>query len=241
MDIKKQNLPDNSSAKPEVIKTSAMQATLLNWKKEKVGDLVLPLAFCEKEMKAGLINEVLRWQRACARQGTHKAKTRGEVSGGGKKPFRQKGTGNARQGSIRSPLNRAGGVTFGPKPRSYKYRLPSKIRKLALKQALSYLWRQEKVFFVQDMKSTEGKTKELYSRLKNFGLQKALLVDCRQSADLLFKRATANLKFFQFLPVEALNVYDLLKHECLVMSGKSVLFLKEQEDKKKEGENESAH
>ncbi len=240
MDIKNTEISTAGGREADKTLRPATQAVLLNWKKEKVSDMDLPLVFCEKEMKTGLINEVIRWQRACARQGTHKAKTRGEVSGGGKKPFRQKGTGNARQGSIRSPLNRAGGVTFGPKPRSYKYKLPSKIRKQALKQALSYLWREKKVFFVQDMKSPQGKTKELYSRLKSFGLKKALLVDCRQSADPLFKRAVVNLKSFQFLPVEALNVYDLLKQGCLVMSEKSVLFLKTQ-DKKKEKNNESVN
>ena len=202
---------------------SVLKAKLLNWKKEKVADLELPPVLFQQEIKWELINEVVRWQRACARQGTHKAKTRAEVSGGGKKPFRQKGTGNARQGSIRSPLNRTGGVTFGPKPRSYNYALPSKIRKTALRQTLSWLWKENKVFFLEDMKSSEGKTKELSSRLKNFGLTKALLVD--QDGDPLFKRACANLKSFQFLPVEGLNVYDLLKYGHLVMSKKSVSFL----------------
>ena len=145
--------------------------------------------------------------------------------GGGKKPFRQKGTGNARQGSIRSPLNRTGGVTFGPKPRSYKYTLPSKIKKTALKQTLSWLVKEKKVFFLEDMKSPEGKTKELYERLKNFGLKKALLVD--QDVDPLFKRACANLKSFQVLPVKGLNVYDLLKYGQLMISKNSVAFLVE--------------
>ncbi len=212
-----------------------IKADLLNWKKEKVGDLDLPPVIFQKEIRPELINEVVRWQRACARQGTHKAKTRADVSGGGKKPFRQKGTGNARQGSIRSPLNRSGGVTFGPKPRSYKYALPIKIRKSALRQTLSYLWKEKRIFFLEDMKSPKGKTKELHDRLKNFGLQKALLVD--RVGDPLFKQAVANLKSFQFLPVEGLNVYDLLKYGCLVMSGKSVSFLIEQY--KKEGKNES--
>ena len=202
---------------------SVLKVELLNWKKEKVADLELPPTLFQQEIKWELINEVVRWQRACARQGTHKAKTRAEVSGGGKKPFRQKGTGNARQGSIRSPLNRTGGVTFGPKPRSYNYALPSKVRKTALRQTLSWLWKENKVFFLEDMKSLEGRTKELSSRLKNFGLKKALLVD--QDGDPLFKRACANLKSFQFLPVEGLNVYDLLKYGQLVMSKKSVSFL----------------
>ena len=202
-----------------------LKVEVLNWKKEKVEDLNLPEDIFNQELNKYLINEVVRWQRACARQGTHKAKTRAAVSGGGKKPFRQKGTGNARQGSIRSPLNRAGGVTFGPKPRSYKYALPVKIRKAALKQALSWLVKEKKVFFLEDMKSLEGKTKELSLRLKNFGVKKALLVD--QDVDPLFKRACANLKTFQILPVEGLNVYDLLKCGQLMISKKSVSFLVE--------------
>ncbi len=202
-----------------------MKAEVLNWKKEKVDELNLPEDLFQQEMKLELINEVVRWQRACARKGTHKAKTRADVRGGGKKPFRQKGTGNARQGSIRSPLNRGGGVTFGPKPRSYEYTLPMKMRKAALKQVLSWLYKEKKVFFLEDMKSSEGKTKELYSRLKGFGVQKALLVD--QDGDPLFKRACSNLESFQFLPVEGLNVYDLLKYGQLMMSKKSVSFLTE--------------
>ena len=206
-----------------------LKAEVLNWKKEKVDELDLPEDLFQQEMKLELINEVVRWQRACARQGTHKAKTRAGVRGGGKKPFRQKGTGNARQGSIRSPLNRGGGVTFGPKPRSYKYALPEKMRKAALKQVLSWLWKENKVFFLEDMKSLEGKTKELSSRLKNFGLKKALLVG--QDVDPLFKRACANLESFQFLPVEGLNVYDLLRYGHLMMSKKSVSFLVEKYNK----------
>ena len=202
-----------------------LKVEVLNWKKEKVEDLNLPEDIFNQELNKYLINEVVRWQRACARQGTHKAKTRADVSGGGKKPFRQKGTGNARQGSIRSPLNRAGGVTFGPKPRSYKYALPSKIKKTALRQTLSWLVKEKKVFFLEDMKSPEGKTKELSLRLKNFGVKKALLVD--QDVDPLLKRACANLKTFQVLPVEGLNVYDLLKYGQLMISKKSVSFLVE--------------
>ena len=200
-----------------------IKAEVLNWKKEKVSDLDLPAGLFQQEIKIEMINEMVRWQRACARKGTHKAKTRADVSGGGKKPFRQKGTGNARQGSIRSPLNRGGGVTFGPKPRDYSYTLPAKIRKSALRQTLSYLWKEKKIFFLEDMKSPEGKTKELYSRLKIFGLKKALLVD--QDGDPFFKRACANLKTFQFLPVEGLNVYDLLRYGHLMMTEKTVPFL----------------
>lgn len=220
-------------ATPHHPASAPVVAELLNWKKEKVSELDLPECFLQKNLRLELINEIVRWQRACARQGTHKAKTRGDVSGGGKKPFRQKGTGNARQGSIRSPLNRGGGAVFGPKPRSYKYTLPSKVLQAGLKQTLSYLWNEKKVFFVEDMKSVDGKTKELNTRLQQFGLQRALLVD--HEVDPLFKRALANLKAFQFLPVEGLNVRDLLRYGHLVMSKKSLAVLEQRYNNKKLG------
>ncbi len=209
-----------------------MNAKCVNWKKEEVGKVQLPKIFFSEEINLNLIHEVVRWQRACARQGTHKAKTRSDVSGGGKKPFKQKGTGNARQGSIRSPLNRSGGVTFGPKPRSYAYQLPLKIRKKALRQTLSYLFKENKITFVEDMKSTEGKAKELYQRLKTFGFKKALLVD--HQLDPLFKRACKNLKFFQILPVAGLNVYDVLKFNQLVISKNGVSALEKMDPGKEE-------
>lgn len=199
-----------------------IKATVYNWKKEVVGNLNLPPEWFNQELNMYLIHEVVRSQRAAYRQGTHKAKTRGEVSGGGKKPFRQKGTGNARQGSIRSPLNVAGGKTFGPRPRKYTYTLPAKIRQMGLRQALSYLWKQNKIFIVENMQSSAGKTKELAHQLKNLGLQKALLVDIEENP--LLKRACANLPSFQFLPVKALNVYDVLKYQHVVMNKESVQF-----------------
>ena len=196
---------------------------ILNWQKETVAEWDLPKGFFQETVKLELINEVVRWQRAKQRQGTHKAKTRADVRGGGKKPFRQKGTGNARQGSIRSPLNRGGGVTFGPKPRNYAYALPKRIRNQAFWQALSHLWENKKIVVLEDMRSPEGKTKELYQRLKVFGYRKALLVD--QEWDPLFKRAGGNLKSFPLLPVKGLNVYDMLRSGQLMMSQKALSFL----------------
>ncbi len=212
-----------------------INATICNWKKETVGNVNLPSEWFEQELNMHLVNEVVRSQRAARRSGTHKAKTRGEVSGGGKKPFRQKGTGNARQGSIRSPLNVAGGKTFGPRPRKYAYALPAKMRQKGLKQALSYLWKQNKIFIMENMQSSSGKTKELALQLKNLGLQKALLVDVEGNA--LFKRACANLSSFQFLPAKALNVYDVLRYQYLVISKESIVFFKDKQvNKKKESQ-----
>ena len=200
-----------------------MKADILNWNKETTGQVELSPELFGCEVKPALLAAVVRWQRAGRRAGTHKAKTRGEVSGGGKKPFRQKGTGNARQGSIRSPLNEGGGVVFGPRPKSWAYALPSRVRKAGLWQALSFLRANNKMFIVENLRSPKGKTKELSQRLKKLGLSKALLVD--KNVDPLFQRACRNLKSFQTLKAEALNVYDLLKYNCLVISQEGITFL----------------
>src|SRR5689334_13508485 len=105
---------------------------VLNWDKKVVGEVTLNKEVFESPVNAAAIHSVVRWQLACRRQGTHKTKTKREVSGSGKKPFKQKGTGNARQGSIRSPLMPGGGITFGPVPRDYSYQLPKKLRQLGL-------------------------------------------------------------------------------------------------------------
>ena len=115
-----------------------MAANVLNWKKEKVGTVELPKEIFEVAVKKEVLHEVVQWQLAKRRQGTHMVKTRGLVSGGGKKPFKQKGTGNARQGSSRSPLMPGGAKLFGPVPRSYEYALPKKMRRLGLAMALSH-------------------------------------------------------------------------------------------------------
>lgn len=192
---------------------------VLNWKKEKIGQVDLPAEIFEAEVKNEVLYDVVRWQLASKRQGTHATKTKGLVSGGGKKPFKQKGTGNARQGSSRSPLMPGGGTIFGPQPRSYAYVLPKKVRRLGLRMALSHLNKEGKLFVVDSMKS-EGKTAELFKRLKSFGLEKAVLVDSQ--VDDLFQRAARNLDSFKYFPVEGVNVFDLLKYDAAVITKDSV-------------------
>ena len=133
---------------------------VLNWKKEKVGQVDLSPAVFEAEVKLDVLHSVVRWQLASRRQGTHMTKTKGLVSGGGKKPFKQKGTGNARQGSTRSPLMPGGGTMFGPVPRNYAYMLPKKMRKVGLTMALSHLFKEGKLVVVDSM-TAAGKTSEL--------------------------------------------------------------------------------
>lgn len=194
-------------------------ANVLNWKKEKVGTIELAPEVFDREVKKEILHTVVKWQLASRRQGTSMTKTKGLVSGGGKKPFKQKGTGNARQGSSRSPLMPGGGTTFGPQPRSYAYVLPKKMRRLGLSMALSHLVKEGRLFIVENMKS-EGKTNELAKRLTGFGLNKAVLVDSAQ--DETFKRASRNLRTFKYAPVEGLNVFDLLKYDAAVITKDSV-------------------
>ena len=146
-------------------------------------------------------------------------KTKGLVSGGGKKPFKQKGTGNARQGSTRSPLMPGGGTMFGPQPRDYSYHLPKKVRQAGLRTALSYLVANGKLFVIDGMLS-EGKTAELAKRLETFGMTKAVLID--QAADEKFTRAARNLNKFRYYSVDGLNVYDLLKYDTAIVTKASL-------------------
>ena len=193
-----------------------IKAEVLNWDGEKVSEIEIKEPLFTEKLNKPLLQSFVKWQLARRRQGDHKVKTRSEVSGGGKKPFRQKGTGNARQGSIRSPLLRGGGVAHGPKKRSYDWALPKKIRKQALRNALSYLFQEKRLFFVENMISDEGKTKELGSRFKKMGWDKALLVDEKNHEK--FKRACKNLRNFKLLQAEGLNVYDILKFDRVVLT-----------------------
>ncbi len=192
---------------------------VLNWDKKAVGKIDLDPEIFEVPVKPELLHTVVRWQLASRRRGTHKSKTRAEVSGGGKKPFKQKGTGNARQGSTRSPLMPGGGITFGPVPRDYSYVLPKKVKQKALRVALSHLHSQGRLFIVSDMEA-KGKTKEMAKQLKDFGLNQAVLMDTKSND--LFKRATRNLPKFKYYSVDGLNVYDLLKMDNLVLTKSSL-------------------
>ncbi len=192
---------------------------VLNWDKKKVEEIDLAPEVFEQPVRKDLLHTVVRWQLAGRRQGTHSTKTKGLVSGGGKKPFKQKGTGNARQGSSRSPLNPGGGTMFGPLPRSYAYQLPRKVRQAGLRVALSHLVKEGRFFVVDSMKS-EGKTKELATRLKTFGVTKAVLLD--HVSHVGFERASRNMRKFRYSSVEGMNVYDLLKYDTVIVTKASL-------------------
>lgn len=193
---------------------------IVSWDNKKVGSVELSSQIFEAEVKKDVMHQVVRWQLAARRQGTHATKTRSNVSGGGRKPFRQKGTGNARQGSTRSPLMAGGGVTFGPQPRNYEYSLPKKVRQAGLRSALSYLLKEGKVVVVEEMQSELGKTKDLVARLNSLGAKKSILLDSQENN--MFKRASRNISSIRYYPAEAVNVYDLLKYECLIVTPKSL-------------------
>ena len=194
-------------------KTSSLEVTSLDNK--KVGSVDVPAAISAEEFSENLIHAVVRWQLAGKRQGTAMTKTKGFVSGGGKKPFKQKGTGNARQGSTRSPLMPGGGTTFGPQPRDYSYVMPKKMKKTALKMVLNYMIKNNKVKLV-DTLSCDGKTNKLNKQLAGFGFKKAVLSDVPGNDKL--DQASKNLRNFKFLPTGAVNVFDLLKYDALIIS-----------------------
>ena len=198
-----------------------IQFDVLNWEGKKSQSLELNPALFNEKKNVYLLNEIVRWQLARRRAGDHNSKSRSLVSGGGKKPFRQKGTGQARQGSIRSPLLKGGAVAHGPKKRSYDWALPKKIRQKALRSAVSYMFNEKKLIFVQNMESQAGKTKDISLQFKKMGWDKALLVNSDHQD--LFKRACKNLKGFKCLPISALNVYDVLKFDRLVFTSSSEL------------------
>lgn len=162
-----------------------------------------------------LLWEAVRMQLAGRRQGTHDVKNRSEVSGGGKKPFRQKGTGRARAGSSRSPLWRGGATVFGPTPRSYGYSMPKKKKRAALYSALSSKVRDGEFVVLDSLGLTEIKTKVLAGMLKTLGIANALLVIPEKNE--IIEKSARNLAGIKVLRVEGLNVYDVLKYEKVVV------------------------
>jgi len=160
---------------------------------------------------------VVEWQRAKARSGNHKTKGISEISGTTKKPWKQKGSGRARQGSTRSPQFRGGARIFGPVVRSHAYDLPKKIRKLGLKTALSVKAQEGKLTILSDVKLSAPKTKDLKDRLEKLGWKSTLFID-GDSIDDNFALALRNLPHYDVLPQIGANVYDILKHDNLVIT-----------------------
>jgi large subunit ribosomal protein L4 len=191
-----------------------------NVNKEKVGEVDLKEDIFGVEVKSYLLHEVVVWQRARRRKGTASTKTRGEVSGGGHKPWRQKGTGRARVGSNRSPVWRGGGTVFGPKPRSYAYSLPKKVRRAALKMALSSKLANGQLVVLEDYPYSAPKTKEFMQVMKKFDLEKVLIITSEGHEAL--ELSARNVPYVQVLPTAGLNVYDILRYDHLVLLSPAV-------------------
>jgi len=188
---------------------------VLNINKEKVGEVELQEEIFGVPVRGHVLHEVVTWQRACRRAGTASTKSRGEVRGGGRKPWRQKGTGRARSGSTRSPIWRGGGVIFGPKPRSYAFTLPKKVRRLALKMALSSKLQAGQLLVLDEYPHTTPKTKDFIQVLRNLEVAKALIIapETHQALEL----SARNVPHVQVMLPAGLNVYDILRYEYLVM------------------------
>jgi len=167
-------------------------------------------------IKEYLIHDVVKMQLANKRQGTASTKLRGEVSGGGRKPWKQKGTGRARVGSIRSPLWRKGAILFGPKPRDYSYSVPKKVKKAAMKSALSLKVSENKLFVLDSLTLPEIKTKLLYNVIKNnFHLDKTIIV--LPEKDNNVELSARNIPDVMVVRADSLNVYDIMKYENLMV------------------------
>ncbi len=188
---------------------------IVNTKNERVGEIELNESIFNLEVKEYLLHDVVRMQLAGRRAGTACTKTRVEVSGGGAKPWRQKGTGRARAGSRRSPLWRGGGVIFGPKPRDYSFKLNKKVKKQALAMAMSARFQEGNLVVLDDFSMDVIKTKDFVDVMKVLNIENGLII-AEGASDNLNKSAR-NVNGFKVLPSEGLNVYDILLHKKLVL------------------------
>lgn len=183
--------------------------------KKESGEITLASDVFEVEVRPEILNLVVRAQRAAKRAGTHAVKTRSIISGGGAKPWRQKGTGRARSGSNRSPIWRGGAVVFGPQPRDYSFKVNKKVRKLALKMALSSRLAEENLLVVKGIELPEVKTKHMVKIAGALGLGKALLVTPEMDDKLIL--SARNIPGITVMTPEQLSVFEILKHSQLVL------------------------
>ena len=193
---------------------------IVNVRKEKVGEIELNDALFGVEVNPHLLHDVVRNQLANRRAGNACTKTRVEVSGSTKKPYKQKGTGRARAGNRRSPLWRGGGVSFGPKPRSYEYTLPRKVRRLGLCMALSARRLENSLVILDEFQMEAIRTKNFVSVLEALGVDNALFVI--PGRDEKLEKSSRNVPGVKVMPTEGVNVFDVLKHKNLVLLQKSI-------------------
>ena len=203
-----------------------MQTPVITLENTQAGEIELPEALFGATPRADIMARVVHWQLAKRRAGTHKAKGMGDVSGTTKKPYRQKGTGNARQGSLRSPQFRKGGVVHGPVVRDHGYSLNKKVRRLGLISALSQKAAEGKLIVLENAAlAADAKTSAIAAKVKALGWKSVLVVDA--AADENFARCIRNIPKVQVLPTMGANVYDILNHEVLAVTRAGVEALKE--------------
>ena len=192
---------------------------VVNAQGQKIRAIELDDSVFSADIKEHVLWEVVKQQLAAKRQGTHSTLHRGEVRGGGKKPFRQKGTGQARQGSTRAPNHTGGAKVFSPKPRDYEYSVPKKVKQAALRSALSLRAKEKKLIILEDVSFDVPKTKKAAALLTAIGAPTGLLVAGGDSVAL--SKSVRNLTDAKFLAVEGLNTYDILNHPSLILTEKS--------------------
>jgi large subunit ribosomal protein L4 len=203
-----------------------MKAELLNLDKKVVGEVLLSEAIFGLETRVDIIKRVIDWQRAKAMSGTHKVKTVGEVSGSGKKPFKQKGTGNARQGNARGVQRRGGGVAHGPQVRSHAIGLQKKVRALGLKHALSMKLSQGGLYILDSVKMSSPKTSLIVKSLSNFGSGKFFIID-GENVDTNFKLSSRSIINTAVVPAIGANVYDVVNSDFVLISQDGLSLLEE--------------
>src|SRR5215468_1476 len=193
---------------------------VVNQAKEPAGEITLPPGAFDGPVRRHLLYEVVNMQRANRRAGTAATKTRADVRGGGKKPWRQKGTGRARAGSTRSPIWVGGATIFGPQPRDYSYRLPASARRSALRSALAMKVREERIMILDAIDIPDGKTKSMVQMVDALGLTSALIIIAE--ANPMLERAARNLPTVKVLRAEGANVEDILRYQHLVLTRDAV-------------------
>ena len=188
---------------------------VLNTSAEKVAEIEINEDLFAVEVTPSVLHDVVRMQRANRRRGTASTKTRGMCRGGGAKPWRQKGTGRARAGTKNSPIWRGGGTTFGPQPRDYSYKLPKKVRRLALRMALTSRMSEGNIVIVDTFAMEEAKTKEFVKVMKKFDFDQCLVLTDTSKGNL--QLSSRNAVGFKTIPVAGINVYDILKYPKLMI------------------------
>ena len=196
-----------------------MKHDIINIDLKKVGTVELNKDIFSLPIRKDILKDVVNWQLANRRQGTNKVKQRSEITGTSAKAFKQKGTGRARRGNLKTNILRGGGVTHGPVIREYKKKLPKKIRKLGLKTALSVKHKEQKIIIIDKLSITKVSAKEISKKLIKLNIKSALIIDSdANKSEKFFKKSILNIINVNFMPVMGMNVYDILKFNNLIIS-----------------------